>query len=527
MIQKMKSRTKNTLRNSIVGLIAQLISAIVSFISRQAFIYVLGVEYLGISGLFSNILTMLSLTDLGIYTVMVYSLYKPLANNDNDTVNALVHYYQKLYNWVALIVFALGIACIPFLPYLVNNTTLPYKEMVWYYFLLLLNSVCSYFAISKSSLLRADQNVFIVQIINTSCNLLLQFVQIAVLYLTHLYTLYLVCHIAFTLISNLIKDYVAKRKYPYLKTKADLTLIGDTKKGIINNLKATFLYKIGATIMNSTDNILISTLVSTIVVGYYSNYSTIYAMVNTFVMIIVNGVLASLGNYYVKEKDEDKYRLFKALLLVFYGIATFCTGCYLAGMNDFISIWLGNEFVISGGFIYALSFYRFVFCSIHPLWMTRESSGVFVSTRYVMMAAAAINIILSIVLGKLYGITGIILATALSDIVTVFWYEPLQLSKKVFHNSMSSYWLHIGKLLLTACPCLVIAALAGQFLPTENIFFLIGKFVACGIMTLLVFIIMFKKSEELQWCFLLLEKVPFIGKLAGKVRHLFYGIAKS
>lgn len=490
-----QSRVKNTYRNSIVGISSQMISAILSFVSRTIFINTLGVDYLGIGGLFSNVLIMLSLTDLGIYTVMVYSLYKPLAEQDKHTVSVYVHYFQHLYNIIAVCVLGIGLFLIPFLPMLVNGSEIENGALIKYYLILLLNSVVSYFAISRATLFRADQKVYIVRLVTTISNVLLHVIQIIVLILFHDYTVYLICQVCFTLGNNVFLSYLAIKKYPYIKKEKDKDLENDVNKQIIKNLKASFLYKVGSQVLNSTDNILISVIVGTTMVGYFNNYVTIYALVNTFIMILIEAVLASIGNYNATESTENKYKLFKSLTMTMYLIATFCVSCYIAGMEDFIRIWLGSKYIIGGGFIFALALNRFVFCLIHPLWMMRESSGVFVETKYIMLFAAIVNVILSVVLGKIIGIAGIIAATAISYLFTVYWYEPIQLQKRIFHNDLSEYWTYIMKLLLaSAIPILVSYILYTYH--NKSLIVLFGKFAIIGIMTLVTYYVMFHKSEE-------------------------------
>ncbi len=490
-----KSRTKNTIRNSLIGIISQLIIVILSFANRTAFIKILGVEYLGISGLFSNILAMLALSDLGVYTVMVYSLYDPIAKNDTRQINAYVRYFQRIYNVVALAVLVIGLALIPFLPILVNGSVLSNSELVKYYVILLLNSAASYLVIGRSTLLRADQRVYIVKVISTLSTALMYVVQIALLVVFNNYTLYLICQVFFTFISNIAVSFFSLRVYPFLREKSADSLNTDLKGKIVENLKATFLYKIGASVMNSTDNILISVIVGTAMVGYYSNYVTIFTMVNTFIMLVIDGVLASIGNYFVTETKKNQYALFKMLIYVFYNIATFCVACYLSGMNDFISIWIGQEYVIGNSFLVALAANRFVFCLIHPIWITRESSGMFVRTKYVTFFSAAINLLLSVVLGRLGGITGIIAATAISYLSTVYWYEPIRFVEEYFNENVSEYWRYIIRILVPMAFPLVIGWSLMHY-NTHSLLLLMLKFIICGVAVVAINFLFYRKLDE-------------------------------
>lgn len=505
-----ESRIKKTFRNSTVGIISYLLNAGLSFIGRIVFIRTLGVEYLGIGGLFSNILVMLSLSDLGIYTVMTYSLYKPIAENDTEKIAVYIHYFQKLYNIIAFVVLGIGLALIPILPQIVNGSDLAYNDLIKYYVILLANSVVSYFAISKSTLFRADQNVYIVRIITTVTNAMMHVTQIILLVVFRNYVAFLVCQVCFTFGNNLVLSIMATKKYPYLKNKTKNGPEKDVNSKIIQNLKASFLYKVGSLVLNSTDNILISIIVSTVMVGYYTNYVTVFSLVNAFIMIIIEAVLASVGNYIATESDEKKYRLFRTLMLIMYMIAAFCVSCYIAGMNDFIRIWLGDEFVIGGAFIFALSINRFVFCSIHPLWMMRESSGVFSETQFVMIGAAVINLILSVILGNCWGITGIILATAISYLLTVYWFEPIQLSRKIFHVPLRDYWRYVLKLLGSCAFPIIFASFVYRF-ETNNIVFLVLKFLGCGLVAFGTFYVMFKNSEEFNGLYSMVRRTIFKG----------------
>ena len=251
-------------------------------------------------------------------------------------------------------------------------------------------------------------------------------------------------------------------------------------------------------IMNSTDNILISVILGTVVVGYYSNYVTVFSMIDKVVMIVISAILASIGNFIATQSPDRSFSLFRYLLFYFYALAAFCSSCYLCGMDDFITIWIGEEFVISGGFIFALVFNRYVFFIVHPVWITRESSGVFVSTRYVMLCAAIINIVLSVFLGRVWGVSGIIAATGLSYLLTIFWYEPKKLCEIVFQTSVTNYWKYIAKLMIPTVPVFVTAA-ALRVWSTTNLVPLLIKFILCFITTVFWFYILFRKSDEIRW----------------------------
>lgn len=491
------SRVKNTMRNSAVGILSYACSSILAFACRAVFVHTLGVEYLGVSGLYTNILSVLALSDLGIYTAMVYSLYKPIAEGDVNRIAMLIRYYQKLYAIVATVITVLGLCCVPFLRFLVKDTTLAQKELIIYYLLILANSICSYFAIAKSTLIRADQNASIIQGVQAVSNIIMHLMQIVFLICFKNYVLYLAIAIASTLLNNIVLSRIADKKYPYLKSNTRIEVDKQISRNIQANFKATFLYKLGNTIMNSTDNILISVILGTVVVGYYNNYFTVVSVVNGILMILINSVLASIGNYNATQSDEEKFSLFKIMLMIFYAMAGFCMASYFAIFNDFITVWLGSEYVLDDLFLIVLVFNFTISCISNPIWMTREASGVFESVRYVMLIASIFNIILSIIFGKLIGLSGIILATAVSKLLTLFWYEPKMLCKLVFHNSVCEYWKKIITYSFAMLPCAAVGWILHGF-HTTNILIMTLKVVLCGIITGLSFILFFIKTREMK-----------------------------
>ena len=513
-----QSRVENSMRNSLVGMISYSLTSVITFVSRAIFIRELGVEYLGVSGLYSNILSVLALSDLGIYTVMVFSLYKPVAEGDTQRIASMMKYYQRLYLLIAGVVLLLGLACIPLLPFVVNNSGLSQQELVLYYVLILANSMCSYLAITKSTLIRADQKMRIIQGVQMATSLCMHLVQIAILIWLHNYTVYLCMPIIFTLFNNVILTLIANRKYPYLKTQGAIPVDKEIKKNIASNLKATFLYKMGATIINSTDNILISVLLGTLVVGYYNNYYTVITVVNAVITIFITSISASIGNYNATKSSFEKFKLFRMLLMGFYGVASFAAACYVAIFNDFMRIWIGEAFLLDDGFLLALVFNVTVACVSNPLWMTRESSGVFQSVRYVMLGAAAINVVLSIVLARVCGLSGIILATAIARLLTLFWYEPKMLCQKAFDVPVHLYWRYVLKLFVALLPAACIGWLL-HGIETTNVLAMVGKVAACGATVVCSFAFVFRNSEEMVKTIALLRTFGPIRRMTSKTKQ--------
>lgn len=458
------SRSENSLRNTAVGIINKLITLIVSFISRTIFIQLLGAQYLGVNALYSNILTVLSLADLGMGNVMIYSMYKPILEKDETQICSLLYYFKKIYIKIAVCISIIGISIIPFLGIIVNSS-LPHSRIIIYYLLFLLNSVASYFAIYKSALINADQKVYINNLYFTVFLLIQNIVQIVFLLITKNYMIFLCIQIICTLLNNISISFRADQLYPFIKKKVtkikfDIRLVG-------NNIKSMFLCKVGTVIMNNTDNILISMILGTIYVGFYSNYCLIITNISTFINIIVQAMYSSLGNLNASNEIEKSYKIFNGLLLFFHWLSAFCTLCFLLVLNDFITIWIGKSYILGFNIVFAIAANFYLQNIVNPVWMFRETMGLFKEIKYTMIIASAINLILSIILGYYLGLFGILIATVIARILTTLWYEPFILYKKKFHKRVKAYYCKQIKYMLTTGAAVLIASLLCRNLPVS------------------------------------------------------------
>lgn len=440
-----KSRSQNTILNIFFGYAAQLGTIVLSFIGRRIFLQYLSVDYLGINGLYSNILTVLSLAELGLDTAVVYSLYKPVADGNEALINSLLAYFKRIYFALAGIIFLIGTALVPFLHFLIKSE-LNRQDLIYYYLIFLVNTVASYFVAHKVALLSAYQEQRVQKLIVLSSNLVLQILHIIVLVVWKNYYLYVLATLLTTIISNLALGCVCDKIHPNIKKK--LPPVDFDKKPIRKKVYSTLIYKVGAVAVTNTDNILISVLVSTAAVGLYSNYYVVYGSIQGFIAIITTSLISSLGNLGVSGDKKRQYEIFNFALLFYHFTAALGLIGFSALLNDVVELWLGAEYLFDWPtvFIIALNFY--ISNAISPVWMYREANGLFEQVRYLMLARAEVNIILSVLLGMIWGTFGILLATAISLAVTNFWYEPRILFKKVFDLSVREYWRTQGRYFL-------------------------------------------------------------------------------
>ncbi len=435
------SRTKNSIRNIIFSFLNQIITLLLGLINRSVFIWILGIDYLGISGLFSDILMMLSLADLGFGVALTYSMYKPLAEHDYNRLAALTNLYRKVYRIIALAVTVIGLLLVPFLKYLINLKH-PIPHITLYYVMYLANTVASYLVIYKTSIITADQKDYILNKYRSYFSVLQTLFMTIFLWVTRNYFIYLLVQVIFTYAQNFYCSHVASKMYPFINKRVKMPF--KEVKEIFQNLYSVFLYKISGVLLNATDNTIISIMIGTGMVGYYSNYSMITTRLTGLINTIFYSLTASLGNLVVKEKPERRYKVFLVMQSVSSIFSTTCVICLMLLTQDFIRIWLGKNYLLSDTTLMAILFNFYLGVILLPIWVYREATGLYRQTKYVMVITAIINLALSIYLARVMGVTGVLFASAVARLLTYFWYEPVLLFKKYFGESSLIYFCHIG-----------------------------------------------------------------------------------
>lgn len=435
-----ESRTENTIRNVKTGAIVQIINKIMAFVVRTVFIRVLNTEYLGVNGLFTNILTILSFAELGIGTAIIFSMYKPVAQNDKSKIKSLMQLYKKSYNTIGIIVFFLGICVIPFMNIIIKDAPNIKENIIFIYLLFLLNTVTSYFFTYKKSIIYAHQKQSIIDNIDSMIYFVRSLFEILFLILTKNFIIYLVIQIIGTFCENIIVASKADKMYPYLKEKEIYKLSKEESKGIFENVKSLVIYKFGGVIMNGTDNILISSLVSVSTVGLCSNYILIINSVKSIIFSALNGVSASVGNLNAIGSSEQKEKIFYQITFVNYIICSFCAIAFIILLNPFIEMWLGKEYVMQMSIPISLAISFWVEGLRNPGYTYRTTLGLFKKAKITPYIGAITNVFLSVFLCRFIGVTGIFIATIIAQLVSYSWIDPYLIHKYEFRTSVKKYF---------------------------------------------------------------------------------------
>ena len=443
-----RSRTENVSINMVAGLVCQFVNLVLSFVSRTFFIRLLGAEYLGVNGLFSNVLSILSFAELGIGNAIVFSMYKPLAIGDTEKLGSLMTLYKKAYRAIGITIAAVGICVTPFLNFVIKETPDIPENLSVLYLLFLFNTVFSYFFAYKRSIITADQKNYIMLALSEGINIARSVAQIALLYFTHNYIIYLLVQIACGVIDNLIAAVIADKMYPFLKQKA-LPLSKDESKKIFRNVRALAMYKFGSVILNGTDNILVSAMVGVREVGLVSNYVLLHGSCKMILSKITEAFTASVGNFNAVSDNEQKYEIFNKLFFIVAWLYGFASVGLITVSPPLITAWIGSEYLLDRITVIAIVG-EFYFQGVqYAAYTFRTTLGYFVQSRYVPILAAIANIVLSVLLCRWIGLAGIFMATSIARVFCMGIVDPLLIYKSTFHKSPFIYWAkYVGYLAL-------------------------------------------------------------------------------
>lgn len=433
-----QSRTFYAKRNVIFGVMGKLLVIVLEFFSRAVFIQFLGEELLGINGVFTNVIQLLSLAELGLANVVNFSFYKPLAQKDYGKIAALLSYFKRLYNGIAAVVAVVGLSLIPILKYMIN-TEMEIPNLYGIYLIFLAETVFSYLFYYKASLMNAAQRGFVVEKYAMVINVLRTGLQMAAVAIFRSIELYLIIRVIFSVGINWIIAKRVDKDFPEINQKKT-ELTKTEKNSIFKVIRSGFIYKISGMLLNATDNILLSMIVGTIAVGYLSNYAVIITGIGSVYTIIFANITAGIGNLVSTETKERKLEVFNILICVSGWMAIAFSVCFFLLSEEFITLWLGAEFVIDNASVLMKALMLYLSCMLQPVFGFREALGLYQKTKYAMLAAAIINIVLSIVLGIKWGMAGVLGASIIAMLTTYLWYEPIVLYRDCFGASVKQYF---------------------------------------------------------------------------------------
>ena len=436
-------RTYNSIKNMIYSIISNALTILIGFLVQKVFLDILGTEYLGINSLYTNIVSMLAIADLGIGSAIIYNLYEPVAKNKKEKIKSLMRFYRNTYRIISLIILVIGLLIIPFLGIIVGKTSIPIVELIILFILFLLDTLSSYLLSYKRSLLYADQKIYITSIVHLGYLIIMNSLLICCLILTRNYYLYLIIKIICRILENLVISIYADKKYPYLKEKEVKTLSKETISDIILKVKGLIFHKIGSFFVLGTDNILISMFLGVTIVGLYNNYYLVIYALTTLICQGFTSFTASVGNLLALETKERTYSVFKRIRFLNYWVASYTAVSILVVMESFISCWYGKEFLLDTSVLIVLVINYYLTVMRYNISIFKEAAGIFHEDRYVPIIESIVNIVSSIILLKIFGLTGVFLGTIISNLILHFYSYPKYVFKKLFDDNYKVYFKSI------------------------------------------------------------------------------------
>ena len=490
---------ENSLKNMATNIGSQLLIIILGFIVRTVFIKTLGVQYLGITGLFTNIISVLNITELGFSSAIVFALYKPLIDNDKEKVKALVLYLKRVYRLIGFIVLALGLVFIPFIPYVITEKT-DLININIVYLLFLARSVMSYFIMQyRTTILQADQKNFRLTGVRYLSRILLALLEISVLLIFNSFMVYLIIALIISALEMIISGVMIGKWYPYIKDKKTNHLSKEERREITRNIYGLSMYKVSAIVLNSTDNIIIARYIGLVAVGLYSNYLLLVSYVKMFLSTIFTSLTASIGNLNAVETVEKKHQLYKNLNFATIWIYGFCAICLWTLLQPFISLWIGNDYLLSNITV-LLIVINFLSAGMNTsIILFKDACGVFYQGRYRPLISSILNIIISLLLVFPLGIDGVLLGTIISRFMVTWWFDPYLIYKVVFNKSSFYYYfrylLNFSIIVLIGIFNSFICSLYGE-ISIINFLFMV---ITTALVPNIIFILLFYRLEEFKY----------------------------
>jgi len=432
------SRTRNALLNVGAGLLLQTLTIVLGFFSRKIFVDTLGFEILGINGLFINIVAVLSLAEMGIGFAIICNLYKPLAADDQTTLCALMQFYAKVYNYLAITVAALAFLLLPFVHLLVKEAfNVTYLRIIFVLFVA--ETVLSYLFVYKRSIIIADQQNYLLNIITAIFQTIRTLSQIVILYYTHNYILFLAINIVFRFIENISISHLADKRYPFLRNPEAIPLDDDLHNNIIGNTKSLTFHFLALYLVNSTDSIIISSCLGISYVGKLANYQMIVTGVYNLFNQFANGIISSFGNLLALEEPARVAKVFYSVFYTNFLLYNFASVALMNLTNPFICLWLGNKALFSSTVVCLLVCDFFLLGITSISGSLRASAGVFHPDRYYHPVTSILKIVISVGLAGKYGVEGVILGTVIYRFIEWYCILGWTLHRFVFKSSLMVY----------------------------------------------------------------------------------------
>lgn len=499
-------RTKNAARNIVFGVLLKLYQIVVPFFMRTAMIYFLGIEYVGLDSLFISVLQILNLAELGVGSAMIFSMYKPIAEDNHAQICALMKLYKIYYRIIGMIILTMGLIICPFIPYLIKSDLPSGLNIHALYLLNLLATVLSYWLFAyKNSLLQAYQRVDITSKITLIVYTIRYVLQFIVLLIFKEYYLYLIITLLSQIALNIITAIVVDKLYPNYKADGDLEK--NIKKDINQRVKDLFTAKVGGVIINSADTVVISAFLGLTTLAIYQNYYYIITAVIGIIGVFFTACSAGIGNSLVSESKEKNYQDFNKFTFIILGLASLCTSLLLSLFQTFMTWWVGEDLLLDFSAVICLCIYFYIYEFTIVLSTYKDSAGIWHRDRYRALVTSGVNLILNILLVNYIGIYGVLLSTVLSLLVIGVPWLLHNLFSEIFNVSMKKYLIKILGYFISTIICVVISYIFTNLISGSSIIIILVKAIVCFSISITLWCVIYRKSKEMEETLILVKRI--------------------
>ena len=487
-------RTRNAKRNIAFGLVNKIVTLLFPFVIRMVMIRNMGAEYLGLSSLFQSILHVLNITELGFSSAVVYSMYKPIAEDDTDTLCAILNFYRKVYFAIGLIIAALGILLLPFLPRLIHGSYPPDINIYVLYLVYLSATVVSYLLFAyKNSLINAYQRADVISNINTMVHLAVYTAQFVLVVATRNYYWYALMLVIAAVVQNLCTEIASRRLFPEILCRGMPS--SAIKKEINVKVKGLLINKLCQVSRNSFDSIFMSAFLGLVHTAIYNNYYYIMSAVIAVLGIVEPAILAGVGNSIVTESQQKNYADMKKFNFIYMWLSGWCTVCLICLYQPFTELAFGKDMMFPFPVVVLFCAYFYVLKMGDIRSVYSDARGLWWENRWRAVAEAAANLVLNFVLGKFFGVPGIVAATLISLFLINFVWGSTIIYKHYFTEIRISeyYLLHLFYAAVTAVACVACWFIC-SLVPFTGVVGCVIRFVLCAVISNIFYLLCYSRT---------------------------------
>ena len=493
-----ESRTQHAKRNLFFGMVNKVFAMIMPFLSRTALIYVLGMEYVGLNALVASILQVLNLADLGIGTAIVYALYEPVANDDVPVIRALMNYYRIVYRAIGGVIAVVGLVIMPFLPRLIHGAPPEGVNIYVLYLAYLGNTVISYLLFAyKQALPTAMQRVDVVSNVNTIISIVLNLAQVIALLLWANYYVYLFLIPASTILGNLIMSFYIDKTYARYRPQGSISI--DQRKSIRKHVAGLTIQRGCVTTRNSLDSMFLSAFMGLTVAAIYDNYYMIMSVITSFLAVVSQAILPTVGNSIVTDSREKNYQDMRTMNFLYLLISGWCSSCLLCLYQPFMTLWAGSKGMLGFNVVVLLVLYFYALKMGDIITLYASGAGLWWENRWRAIAESVLNLILNYLFIQRWGVGGIVASTLTSLVLVNFGLGTGIIFKYYFKNGkIGEYFTEQFRYFLVTAAICFVAYRVCMLVPMGGIVSLLARGMVCAVVTAVLYVAVYYRNETFR-----------------------------